>query len=550
MLHQEVIERILGISTHTPTKSEEMLSELKLTILPYDKKKVSSNVLFFMERFEAELSSLGVQLIPTEKALHIVPLHSALMRAGVIILRDIHVLLYNLTHSSQKKHPVHPSAILNILRHRRRFTPGISVVSVGEQETNMLPMDRTTSFRRTSIVTVLDMPDGVSKKSDFYKHFDTAMSLFAHHMSNIVIGVGSDEWLLYNFNASHPFFSLRGEDFREALLSALIPKIVAPIQPVRLSEFHSLNKHFDIHDERHAQIVKDFIEGSHRMQGTGLYPPGKKIDELPFRNGFYRWIGKIHLDHRNGMSFGFLAWQMPTKIAPAMSMEVAMQNFKKEMIPPSGGIFEVEDETYLRMSFGKEDLILHLPEVEILTQRSGADKTNLNPSRDLLKLKLHNGVMSMETPSGLVLTPDYKPSFDTRVILAHAIGNAIIAAVLSYKKPGSRFITNLTQQGLAIAHWHGYVDPERIPEGWHVHGEHNPHVACSSPQSAIYALDGKIRAFEVAMSKNGAFEGDIHIEPHHGTNIVYPSLSGLADFFLSDTPPSSLGNKYLENYRP
>ena len=73
-----------------------------------------------------------------------------------------------------------------------------------------------------------------------------------------------------------------------------------------------------------------------------------------------------------------------------------------------------------------------------------------------------------------------------------------------------------------------------------LHGETNPPVSCSTPQSAAFALVGKLAALGHAMetgpAQNGAmtngttqngtngatyppYLGDVHVEPHHGTNL-------------------------------
>jgi hypothetical protein len=100
--------------------------------------------------------------------------------------------------------------------------------------------------------------------------------------------------------------------------------------------------------------------------------------------------------------------------------------------------------------------------------------------------------------------------------------------------------------GAAIAHWHGYIRSDLIPEGWPVYGNSNPHVACSTAQSAVYALDGKLNSFNRVMMKGKEnYKGDIHIEPHHGSNITFTSIHELAKFFLKNPNASVLGNKYL-----
>jgi len=157
--------------------------------------------------------------------------------------------------------------------------------------------------------------------------------------------------------------------------------------------------------------------------------------------------------------------------------------------------------------------------------------------------------MYLQALSTLKLNKNFKTSFDTKVILAHSLGNVICASILEYLKPGSRFAKAVKENGLALAHWHGYINTKHIPSGWHVYGEKNPHVSCSSLQSAIYALQGKLNTLSKVIKEDIDYLGDIHIEPHHGSNITHYTLVETAEFFLQDNDVANLGNKYFEHYK-
>ena len=72
---------------------------------------------------------------------------------------------------------------------------------------------------------------------------------------------------------------------------------------------------------------------------------------------------------------------------------------------------------------------------------------------------------------------------------------------------------------MALAHWHSYPHHGATPDGFALHGEANPPVSCSSPQSAAYALVGKLEALGRRVAEGAPYLGDIHVEPHHGTNL-------------------------------
>jgi hypothetical protein len=126
----------------------------------------------------------------------------------------------------------------------------------------------------------------------------------------------------------------------------------------------------------------------------------------------------------------------------------------------------------------------------------------------------------LKTPMGCPPEIVAKPSFDTLTILAHALGNALTASILMTLRPEASFPLHLAQFGASMTHWHDYPAIELLPEGYHLHGENNPPVACSTPQSAAYSLLGKIAALEIALEQGTTYRGDVHVEPCHGTNIV------------------------------
>jgi hypothetical protein len=315
-----------------------------------------------------------------------------------------------------------------------------------------------------------------------------------------------------------------------------------------LSDFKIKEGVLDVNDKNHKPFIEDLMKSGPILEKTNLYPKGKSVHDLAFRNEFYEWVGRVHLDHRTGMSFGFLARQLPVKLPRVLPYEAAKKKFEQE-IDSKKDYFRHGGEFYVVVDTSKGKFCLKVPEVWVITQRSGANKTNINPQEDILKMGLVNGEMILETPKGLNLTSYYKPSFDTKVILAHAVGNAIFATILKYLHPGSQFAKIMEKNGVAISHWHGYINPKFIPKGWYVYGQNNPPVSCSSHQSAIYAFRGKEHAFYESLGKEDEYLGDIHIEPQHGTNIIFSSLVELGHFLNSNHEISILGNKYLKFYK-
>ncbi len=537
---------MLGIREQTQIKPEEMASRLKLTFFPYDEKKISKNILDYTERLRNTLNELSVNIVPYNEAIEVVSMWKILDRLFKILTNNLFYIPSAILGNNSHYFFINFQVFKNLIK-RKRIRKGISVIALGENDTGNLPVDNTSSFQESSVITILDRPSNITNESNFYDHFNTAMNLFAYNMTNIVIVVDADQWILYNFNASHPTYEIN-KNFKQNVLYGLLPKIFAPIKPLQISNFFRKDDSIDINDSLHAPLVKDLVEGGKLFGKTSLYPKGKNIDELPFRNDFYRWIGKIHLDHRNGMSYGFLSRQMPTALSKLLPLENMPDNFREKIQKDKDYFLSEDGKIFLIVELNSGKFYIKVPDVWVLSQRSGSDKTNMNPKKDLVKLGLIDGKYYLQTPIGLKLTSDYKPSFDTQAILAHALGNAIVASILEHERPGSLFAEDFKKQGLAITHWHGYIDPTKIQKGWFVHGENNPNVSCSSPQSAIYAFLGKYNVFLDALKNNIDYKGDIHIEPHHGINIVSPDISSLANFLLENSGASVLGSKYLRYY--
>ncbi len=544
MLSQEAIEKILGIREKTTLTPEEMAGKLSLTFYPLkDSSKISEQVLIFSKELERTLKESGVNIVPFDQSLESVSIKK---RADRLFASLINNALYLIGKKIVQKDRtfIDYQTLRGILK-KKRIKPGISVIVLGENELGNMPIDMASSFRLSSVITILDKPPHISEKSNFYDHFNTAMEMFAYHMTNIVILVDGNKWLLYNFNASHPIYD-RSKNFKQDIMNGLLPKIVAPIRPYRFKDFEILKTKFNPNDKEHSYAIDDLIKSGPLFEKSGLYPPGKKIEDLPFRTKFYEWIGKIHLDHRTGMSYGFLAWQLPVNLPPLIPLTKELEKFS--LNHKLDDFFEFEKDLYLIIELPDGRYSLKIPEIWILSQRSGSNKTKMDRNKDIVKIGLKNGKMFMQIPNGATLPKDYRPSFDTGVMLAHGVGNAIIASIMYHLKLKNKFLEKITESGLSLSHWHGYIDPQKIPAGWHVHGIDRPHVSCSSPQSAIYALDGKLTVFEKTLKNGKEYLGDIHIEPQHGTNITYYSQRELVELFLYNKGMATLGSDNLNLY--
>jgi hypothetical protein len=299
-----------------------------------------------------------------------------------------------------------------------------------------------------------------------------------------------------------------------------VPKLAAPVVPPHAADFEVRPGALDLSDPRYAPYVDDFVRSGPLWEKTDLFLFHTSLEALDFRSPFYKRIVAAYLDHRSGMSYGFLARQTAVNVQPANVLE------DQPGSPDEGA------EHLVTVNLAGKSYRMEIPDVWVFTTRSGCDKAHLDSRRDVLLMGLSHGRVIFETPKGLDPRIDCRPSYDTLTILAHAVGNAVVASALARIHPTTSFALEMQNRGCALAHWHGSVDRQLLPEGYAVYGDANPPVSCSTHQAALFALMGKITALNETLGKGSEFRGDLHVEPHHGVNMTGRSLVELAEWAL------------------
>ena len=407
-----------------------------------------------------------------------------------------------------------------------RVCEGIVTIAVGEISGDDLPIRHVSSLAENIVVQIYDRGCPAHSQKVLQSKLNTIMADMAWNFAHVLIYLETGgEPTICNMNGA---ITICEDD--TALAAVLIPKLAAPVVPPRSADFQFRDHAFDPLDpENHASAL-DIVESGNAWATTGLMVSQTPVSTLRFRNNFYRKLGGVYLDHRTGMSYGFLARQLPMPtLNPALTLREARDSWGAN-IDECSELFEYAGARYLCLNVSDESFVLPLPDVWILSTRSGCEKTRLDAKNDIVRYGLCNGQIVFETPRGTNGSVDCKPSYDTLVIVAHALSNAIIASVLARRDPNAQFTKQLKDHGMAMAHWHGFLADSEVPVGYPVYGKDNPAVSCSTPQSAIYAMHGKLRLLE---GRNlGKLRGDINIEPHHGTNFTCKSLQSLAQWLL------------------
>jgi hypothetical protein len=440
---------------------------------------------------EAMASGLRVTFFPVYSA-------SDRLRAFADSLRD--------TLAASGAHVLPYADAMDPLR-RGKLQENLVVIATGDLQTGNLPVNHVQNLRTTTVVGIVEGSCPAEEETADQEKLNRIVRTLTWSIVQVAIYVDRDRWTITTMNGAVIPCALQGS-FSRDVRELLIPKLAAPVVPPHASDFDVRSGVLDLTGPDMLPYVDDFVRSGPFWGETGLLLFHTSMEQLEFRSAYYKRIAAAYLDHRSGMSYGFLARQIALARRPSWMEK-----------PPVDRV---------SLTIAGQELSLAVPEAWVLTTRSGCDKSHIDPSRDLLLMGLSGGKIVLATPRGLDRHIDSKPSYDTFTILAHALANGLVAQVLDLVRPGARFAAMLGTSGAALAHWHGFLSPGAVPPGYVVHGGENPPVSCSTRQAALFAFTGKLCALETSLRGGGEFEGDIHIEPHHGVNVTGPSLLHLA----------------------
>ena len=486
VIGEEAVRTILGISRPAPLVPEAMAQSLRVTFFPAG--SASDRVRRFSERLRETLIECGVTIIEYENAI-----------------------------ASDKPGKVEE---------------GIVMIAPGDLQTGDLPVDHVTNLRTTTVLGIIEGPCPADGKLSPQEKLNAVVQTLAWSLLQAVIYVDDSSWSLCTMNGA--IVRCANEyHLREHVLSTLIPKLAAPVNPPHSSDFEAHEGTLDVSAPLYDPYIRDFTESAGLWANTGLMLFHTSLESLEFRDRYYKRLAAAYLDNRSGMSYGFLARQLPSKVEPALTPDEFSLRWG-HTDGDSTPIRWIDGRLFVPVRAAGTPLVVEVPDVRVLTTRSGCNKSQIDTKRDLILMRLAQGRVIFETPQGISMKVDSKPSYDTMAILAHAVGNALVASILMRLLPGGLFARRFQESGMALAHWHGYINTPTLPKGYFVHGAANPPVSCSTHQAAIYTLAGKLSALDTSLRQNVEYLSDVHIEPHHGTNISGRSLVSLAEWVLEN----------------
>jgi len=484
IISNDAIKKILGVNDKIYLTPKQMAKNVCVTYYPYA--KINKEILNFKNRLDIVFKQLGVNVVP-----------------------------YN--------------AALVKLRGKYKIKKGIATIVLGECKNEDLALDHVESFKENPIITVVTDRSEASKKLSYRERINRGFDLLTWYGPDLILIISQKLWILYSMNGFSPFYPIE-ENLKENILFSLIPKIATHVSPLKFEEFE-ITKLCSKSTLFNNNLVNDIVSSGNIFSETKIFPPMKELSEVKWRSHHYKSIASLFLDKRTGISFGFLARQVPLKL-PKMIKYKEFKSLNKKF--ENKGYLMYRNNLYILLNFN-DYYVSEVPKVWVYMSRSGAEKTKLRADKDIIRVGLKGTNLFMEVPDNILLQKDdFKPSFDTRLILSHCVGNAIIGVILkSISNNKAYFPTILEKQGLALCHWHGNIKEEFIPRGWGLHGKNNPPVLCSSPHSAVLALSGKLNSFENLVRRRVEYFGDVQIEPHHGINMTWSTLNEFGKYILS-----------------
>lgn len=511
-----------------PKNPTEMSERVIVTFKPIPKNYPDTEISAYRERLRSSLLSNGVKVISWEDATtedgsyglfsKLMGLKSVRRKVNAVIdvKKNLSPLRWLLSKVAE-----------NIYRIVRKDTLSVSSILKISGWADDFTVGYLQDPYNTQVITIMSLdPEFENEDTTYERKISLGLKNLINNMSEIVIGVSRRNFAIINMNLSDSIYV--HDQLDDFVLYSLIPKIYAPIKPPVLTRF-SVSEY----DPQEFEYAKKLSALGADLKSTDLFPAGSKFIDAIKRLSHRDVANKI-LDGRTGVSYGFIALAEPPGYDGDKYIDESMWNSLQEI--PGYNPDEVRaasnDRWYVKTLLGDRTVYQQVPDIWIVTSRSGCDKTNLNPDSDIVRIGLVNGKLHLEIPRGVDLgRKDIRPSFDTYVILSQALSSALYAP-------------SMIENEMSILHFHGYPDPCWFRVSEHHAGARNPSLPCGTVEAALLNYSA---VYETA-TKNGS---DIKllclVESDHGVNVLGPDREYLVQRLLAGSSEGHilLGGKYL-----
>ena len=545
-LSLQTIGRLIGGSrSAAPVVAPSVMAKrLRVTFRPLPKgADVDSEVLDLRAALESVLQSQGVEIVPWQKATRpFIPMLTRTVPGAGWQLPNIQQSAIDVVRSDinavfDVERPVSAltqikSAIAEQL-YRISSAPSSSPASVSE-------ITRRVSWAEDHAIQRLEDPTAtqvvllarqdetfVSEETPYIEKIGRGVETLVSRFSEIVIGASRSQISILNMNLSDSVFPR--EQLSQFVVRSLIPKLYVPIAPLPLSRFD-----IGSYEPTASPYAQNLVQLSKRLAATDLFPAGFKLSQVVRRRS-HRDIVSAILNGRTGVSYGFVAYAEPPVYVGAKEISAAQW---QRLSPVEGFSSEEIRQTeagryYARTCVNKDVFYRQIPDIWLVCSRSGADKTNLDISQDILRLGVTSEGLRLEKPD--LSDTQMQPSYDTYVMVAIALSAAL-------------YMPELVEQGAPIIHFHGYAAKGWFTSQEAVAGYNNPAVPCGTYESGVFNF---LSIHEIAQSKPLLLKLLGLVEPDHGINLLAKDVDYLLNRLHEGIAQSQieLGGKHFSSLR-
>ncbi|KJH71680.1 TubC N-terminal docking domain-related protein [Aliterella atlantica] len=491
-----------------------MAKQLKITFRPLPKGFGRPTLLKFREELELKLQNYGVKVVSWEEATRDfryeidIPLtkwkkaiQMRVVKTDIDAVIDVDRQPASLidkfkSFAAEKLYQFYSRFILK--NQKASAAKIVQLIGWAEDHT----MQRLEDPTSTQVILLADIDKQfVNPEIPYEQKINIGVNTLVKTFSEVVIGVSDKDISILNMNLSDSVFPR--EDFDNFVVKSLIPKIFVPIAPLPLSRFE-----VEKYSPTQSSAAQKLAQLSNQLATTGLFPAGFKLSEIVKRQSHRDIVDSI-VNGRSGVSYGFVAYAEAPQYVGKLEISAA----EWEDLSPVAGFSQDEvrqnaiGRRYLKTKLKNKDIYKQIPDIWLVSSRSGANKTNLDPERDLLRIGLQDK-LHLQIPTGIdPAVVDVKPSYDTYVMVAIALAAALYAP-------------ELIKDGAPMIHFHGYPSAEWFEDNEYCSGVDNPSVPCGTYESGVFNF---FNIYNLAQQSDNIALACL-IEPDHGANIITRDL--------------------------
>lgn len=517
-----------------------MAKKLKIAFRPLPSGYKKETILRFREELKEKLRNYGVRIEPWERATKEISyeinipltkwkkkIKTKIVKADISAVIDIErhpswigrVKLY----IAERLYQIYCHFILR----NQKISVSKIAQFISWAEDNIRNIEDPTNTQ-TIVLTELN-EEFISPKLSYQEKIPIGVSILVRTFSEIVIGVSNTYISILNMNLSDSKFPVEKMD--KFVLNSLIPKIYVPILPLPMSRFEVGG-----YNPNQSSYAVQLVRLGKELASTGLLPSGFKIGDV-IKKKSHRDIVDWMVNGRTGVSYGFVAYAEPPQYVGAP--EISEREWENLSSVKGFNTNELRQNQigrrYLKTKIGKNYLFKQIPDIWLVSSRSGSNKTDLHLENDILRIGLKNKLL-LQLPQDVELaTADIKPSYDIYVMLAMALSAAL-------------YVPELIENGAPMVHFHGYPSIEWFKSNEYCAGVHNPSVPCGTYESGVFNFLGM---HNLANQHGSDIALASLIEPDHGTNIIAREREYLVERLKAgiELGQIELGGKHFDSLR-